>query len=169
MTDEHRISSVPAAPWLPSGSTAEVWAGRDCAIPEPCIIVRLLLVRHGADGVEFFSVPTHRGLDLPSLTLATGSTVMTAAKGVTVLASKTHGSADTRHLRVGYIRNVVPNPDSSYPHPTPWAHVPVFEPVEAVEPSCDGAWMTLDSARSVLSTRHWWPVVEHRLATLGSR
>ena len=63
----------------------------------------------------------------------------------------------------GYIRNVVPSPDGSYLHPTPYAHVPVFEPTEPVDPVVDGRWLTLDSARADLSIRHWWPIVEHRL------
>ncbi|MQW75298.1 hypothetical protein GHK92_05375 [Nocardioides sp. dk4132] len=125
--------------------------------------MRLLLVRHTAGGAEFFCVPTSRGLDLPSLALARGTTSLTAAEGLALLATTTHGRADIEHLCVGYVRNVVPHPDPSYPHPTPWAHVPVFEPAGTVEPTCDGTWVSLDTARSELSVRHWWPIVEHRL------
>lgn len=122
MSRERLITSVPSAPWLPAGSTAEAWAGDPCTVPDPCIIVRLLLVRRAVDGAEFFCVPTFKGLDLPSLALTSGSTRMTTADGLASLASATYDSADVRHGCVGYIRNVVPKPDSSYPHPTPWAH-----------------------------------------------
>ena len=165
--DERLITSTPCAPWLPDGSTAEAWAGSDCTVPDPSIIVRLLLVRQMAGATEFFCVPTDRGLDLPTLRLGSGAALMTAGQGLALLASRTCDRADAPHHCVGYIRNVVPNPDSAYPHPTPWAHVPVFVPTEAVNPVCDGTWLNPDSARDGLSVRHWWPIVEHHLNAVG--
>ncbi|GAA3685435.1 hypothetical protein GCM10022237_49870 [Nocardioides ginsengisoli] len=132
-------------------------------MPEPSIIVRLLLSRPTHRGSEFFCVPTERGLDLPSLALATGPDRSSTADGLAALASSTHGRGRLEHRCVGYIRNVVPTPDPSYPHPSPWAHVPVFVPAKAVEPTRDGVWRTLDAARAELSARHWWPIVEHDL------
>lgn len=164
MSDERLISSTPTAPWLPNGSTAEAWAGSDCAVPDPCIIVRLLLVRQAAaDGAEFFCIRTFRGLDLPSLPLATGSTVMSTTEGIASLANSTLGRSDVEHRCVGYIRNVVPDADADYPYPTPRAHVPVFVPTEAAEPACEGSWLSLDEAHSELAVRHWWPIVEHHI------
>lgn len=161
---EHLIATKPDAPWLPEGSTAEVWAVRNGRVPDPCIIVRLLLLRQLASGVaEFFCVPTHRGLDLPTLSLVTDPTPMTPTEGLAELAEHTVGRAGVTGRCIGYVRNVVPHPDASYPHPTPWAHVPVFVPTEPVEPVAEGSWVTLDSARADLSVRHWWPIVEHHL------
>jgi hypothetical protein len=65
------------------------------------------------------------------------------------------------------VRNVVPVPDADYPHPTPWAHVPVVVVDGAPEPAVDGEWVDLASARDQLSTRHWWPIVEHHLGAAG--
>ena len=64
---------------------------------------------------------------------------------------------------VGFVRNVVPAPDSVYAYPTPWAHVPVLAVDGAADPVVDGEWIDLERARDALGTRHWWPVVEHRL------
>ena len=153
---------------MPDGSTAEAWAGRDCAVPDPCIIVRLLLTRGVVGGDQFFCVPTYRGLDLPSLALVSDSTSMTTAEGLAALADVTYGRRDLEHVCVGYIRNVVPRADPSYSHPTPWAHVPVFVSAMPAAPTCDGTWVTLESARSDLSVRHWWPIVEHYLGSSGS-
>ncbi|QMU96574.1 hypothetical protein FVO59_04630 [Microbacterium esteraromaticum] len=169
MSDERLIATVPAAPWLPHGSHAEAWAGHECLVPDPCIIVRLLLVRHTTRGVEFFCVPTPRGLDLPSLPLSAGSAGVSTTEGVSSLASKTLGRADIEHRCVGYIRNVVPEGDADYPHPKPWAHVPVFVPTKGTEPVCEGSWVSLDDARPELQGRHWLPIVEHHLSTFATR
>ena len=169
MPDERLIGEIPSAPWLPPGSTAEVWAGTDCAIPEPCIIVRLLLFRRGDSGkAEFFCLPTHRGLELPALPLD-GSDRMTAAAGLHLLAGRVLGRPDVAYPCIGYVRNVVPHPDASYPHPAPMAHVPVFVAGEGAEPVAEGRWITLDAARPDLDARHWWPIVEHHLTAVEAR
>lgn len=161
MPDVRLIGSTPDAPWLPAGSTAEAWAGAGCAVPDAVIIVRLLLSRPGAAGPELFTVPTERGPDLPTQRLsdATGWT-----DGLAALSERTCGRRDLGHRCIGYIRNVVPAPDAVYPHPVPWAHVPVFAPSQPVEPVCDGTWVGLEASRPDLAVRHWWPVVERHLA-----
>jgi hypothetical protein len=165
MTDERLIASTPFASWLPSGSTAEVWAGADCAVPEPCIIVRLLLLRRDAPGKsQFFCLSADRGPDLPALFLGVGSSRLPATEGLARLAEKMLGRQKAAQRCIGYVRNVVPHADATYPYPTPWAHVPVFTVGEAVEPVVKGQWVTLESARPELSVRHWWPIVEHHLA-----
>jgi hypothetical protein len=126
MFDEQLIASTHEAPWLPSRSTAEAWAGRSCEVPEPSIIVRLLMTREASGRAEFFTVPTYRGPDLPTLALTSGTERLSTADGLIALASTTHGNPDLAHRCVGFIRNVVPEPDPAYPHPTPWAHVPVI-------------------------------------------
>lgn len=88
---------------------------------------------------------------------------MTAGDGLAVLTRDTCGSSDVTVRCVGYVRNVVPTPDADYPHPVPWAHVPVFVPTEQVKPVIDGSWLSLESARPELSIRHWWPIVQHTL------
>ncbi|GIG55657.1 hypothetical protein Lfu02_00290 [Longispora fulva] len=164
MFNERLIALVPDAPWLPAGSTAEVWAGTRCGVPEPCVIVRLLLARVSSPGtVEFFCVPTHRGLDLPTLFLGSGPDRMAVPDGLAQLATATLGRADVETGCVGYVRNVVPRPDTAYPHPTPWAHVPVFAVIDDADPVVEGSWITLDAARPSLNARHWWTVVEHHL------
>jgi hypothetical protein len=169
VSDERLIATTPSASWLPPGSTAEVWAGADCAVPEPCIIVRLLLFRRGDAGkAQFFCVPTHRGLDLPALRLGSGSGRLSAAGGIARLAGQMLGRPGTGYRCIGYVRNVVPRPDAGYPYPAPWAHVPVFTIGEEAEPAAEGRWVTLDAARPDLSTRHWWPIVEHHLTAASN-
>ncbi|GAB3867097.1 hypothetical protein GCM10028801_40350 [Nocardioides maradonensis] len=160
MAPARLLSSVVDAPWLPAGSTAQAWVGEGCPVPEPVIIVRLLLTRGGADGPELFTVPTERGADLPTLRLGAGTGW---AAGLAELALRVHGRPGSAHRCIGYIRNVVPTPDADYPHATPWAHVPVFAPLERVEPVVEGEWVSLRSGRAGLGARHWWPIVEHHL------
>lgn len=134
----------------------------DCDVPDPCIIVRLLLTRTVHAHREFFTVPTQRGLDLPSLALGQGSALYTATQGVQELVEQSVASPSPTAC-VGYVRNVVPVPDLSYPHPVPFAHVPVFTNTAKADPAVHGTWVTLDSAAAELSSRHWWRIVEHQL------
>lgn len=162
--DRKLISEITAPSWLPPGSTAEVWAGWDCAVPEPCIIVRLLLVRGGDRGkAEFFCAPAHRGLDLPAIPLGSDPGRLTAIGGLHLLAEQFLGRPEAVFPCIGYVRNVVPHPDAVYPHPAPLAHVPVFVADECAESVADGRWLTLDAARPDLRLRHWWPIVAHYL------
>lgn len=159
------IASTPDAAWLPPGSIAEVWAGQDCMPPEPAIIVRLLLTRPGTDAAsweQFFCVPTAKGLDLPTLFLGRGSARMTIQQGLDALCRDVCGTAVPLKC-VGFVRNVVPAPDASYPHPTPHAHVPVFVPRSASAPTATGTWVDVVSGVPDLADRHWWPIVEHHL------
>jgi hypothetical protein len=156
------------APWLPAGSDAEVWVGDIDSLPEPSIIVRLLLTRRSGPGpTRFFCVPSAKGLDLPTRFLDRDTERPDPSRGVARLVTAVLGpGAVTTHC-VGYVRNVVPVPDADYPHPTPWAHVPVVVVDGAPEPAVDGEWVDLESARDQLSTRHWWPIVEHHLGAAG--
>lgn len=170
MTDGRLVATTPDASWLPPGSTAEVWAGRDCDVPDPCIIVRLLLTRGpGPAASEFFCVPTHRGLDLPTLPVGQDTSRLSAGQAIEALAETVLGAMRVRLRCVGYVRNVVPAPDADYPHPTPWAHVPVFAAKADLEPVVEGSWVTLDAARADLSVRHWWAIVEQHMETLLRR
>jgi len=169
MTDEHLIATTQEAPWLPQGSSAEVWVGEDCVLAEPAIIVRLLLTKRGSSRrPEFFCLPTGKGLDLPTRFLGTAHERALPSEGLALLAHDVLGNSEIATRCAGYVRNVVPTPTSDYPHPTPWAHVPVFLAVDATEPVVDGEWITLNRARAELSTRHWWPIVEHHLGTAAT-
>lgn len=167
MTGAQLIATTPEAPWLPTGSSAEVWAGEDCAAAEPVIIVRLLLTQSSASGAaEFFCVPTARGLDLPTRFLGVAPEREGPSDGLAALVREVLGLNEVATRCVGYVRNVVPEPDGNYPHPAPWAHVPVFEAVAAdVQPVVAGEWVELDQGRTELPARHWWPIVEHHLTT----
>lgn len=168
MSDAHLIATTPSAPWLPPGSTAEVWAGADCQVPAPCIIVRLLLVRDAGYGVaSFFCRLTQRGLDLPTSDLGRNPNRWPLSEGLKRLAEETVGEVALAARCVGYVRNVVPRPDAAYPHPIPWAHVPVFVATQSAEPIVEGQWATLQAARADLSVRHWWPIVEHHLTSVA--
>ncbi|WP_145229195.1 NUDIX hydrolase [Rudaeicoccus suwonensis] len=163
------IASTPDAAWLPPGSTAEVWAGEDCRPPDHAIIVRLLLVRANADaarGAEFFCVETAKGLDLPTLFLGPTGARMTTEQGLEALCREVCGTSLPLRC-VGFVRNVVPTPDASYPHPVPHAHVPVFAPQSDVTPTAGGMWVDGVSARSDLAARHWWPIVERHLQPIN--
>ena len=161
---ERLLAATEQAPWLPPGSAAEVWVGADCAVPEPAIIVRLLLTRRtGTDNPAFFCVPTAKGPDLPTRFLGTGHERVRPYDGLVLLLGDVLGDGDAATRCVGYVRNVVPRPDDSYPHPTPRAHVPVFVGLDAGKPVADGEWVSLGRGRAELRSRHWWPIVEHHL------
>ncbi|GAB2570469.1 hypothetical protein Aab01nite_06000 [Paractinoplanes abujensis] len=147
------VRTVPGAPWLPAGSTAEVWAGEDLDIPRPAVIVRLLLTR--APG-EIFCVPTPRGPDLPTTVLGTVHRWQAGVAGL----CRVHLGSEVATRCVGYVRNIVPEPDETYRLPVPDANVLVFTPrTEPPEPDGTlGAWVGRDEAPALLGQRHWWPI-----------
>ena len=158
------IGRTTGASWLPPGSDAEVWAGDIDSLPEPSIIVRLLFTRRSRGGsARFFCVPSAKGPDLPTRFLDPELERPDPASGVRKLVQEVLGRQDVTTRCVGYVRNVVPAPDAGYAYPTPLAHVPVLAVDGVADPVVDGEWLDLESARDTLSTRHWWPVVEHRL------
>jgi hypothetical protein len=156
MIDSPRlIRSVPDAPWLPAGSTAEVWAGTDVEVPSPTVIVRLLVQR----GPELFCVQTPKGLDIPTLFLGEANGWRPASAGITDLTSR-YFAAGLPTRCVGFVRNVVPIPDPAYHLPAPIAHVPVFMPRAPAPPppSAAGTWVPAADAPALLADRHWWPI-----------
>lgn len=125
----------------------------------------MLLTSTGADARRaFFCVLTPKGLDLPTLFLGRGPERMSLDAGLAELQTRTLGEEGVRLRCVGYVRNVVPSPDASYSHPTPYAHVPVFVAPEGTTPTVEGCWVTLERARGELDVRHWWPVVAEHLS-----
>lgn len=147
------VRTVSEPPWLPAGSSAEMWVGEDLDIPRPAVIVRLLVTR--APG-ELFCVPTAKGPDLPTSFL---TTVHAWRPGVAGLC-RDHLGHEVATRCVGYVRNIVPEPDEAYSLPAPVANIPVFTPRDpGVEPLPDrGSWVSRDEARRLLRERHWWLV-----------
>jgi hypothetical protein len=164
VTAARLLGTTVDAPWLPPGGDAEVWVGDLDSLPEPSIIVRLLLTRHPGDGpARFFCVPGAKGLDLPTRFLEPGPERSDPAIGVGRLVAQVLGVREVGTHCVGFVRNVVRQPDTGYPHPVPWAHVPVIAVDGGPEPVVSGEWVDVESARDTLGGRHWWPIVEHRL------
>lgn len=158
------VASTPDAPWLPPGSTAEVWACDSTASPEPAIIVRLLLTRviSGCEP-EIFCIEAAKGLDLPTRFLGGDNGWTAPTVGLDELSQDILGRTVPTRC-VGYVRNVVPTPDETYTYPTPYVHVPVFAPTSATEPVAPGEWVPLSRGRDELTARHWWPVAERFLS-----
>jgi hypothetical protein len=165
VTGARLLVTTSGAAWRPAGGDAEVWVGDDVPLPEPTIIVRLLLAR-SPDGVpaRFFCVPSGKGLDLPTRYLEPGPERADPSLGVARLVAEVLGAASDIPIRcIGFVRNVVRVPDATYPHPVPWAHVPVLTVDDDPEPVVAGEWVDLASARAGLGAGHWWPIVEHHL------
>jgi len=165
VTGAQLLVTTSDAAWLPAGGDAEVWVGDDVPLPAPTIIVRLLLARRpGGEPARFFCVRGPKGLDLPTRFLEPGPERADPSLGVARLSAEVLGAAsDTPTRCVGFVRNVVRLPDAAYPHPTPWAHVPVLSVDEEPGPVVAGEWVDVASARACLGARHWWPIVEHHL------
>ncbi|GAA0502085.1 hypothetical protein Ade02nite_37840 [Paractinoplanes deccanensis] len=187
--------SVPGAPWLPTGSRAEVWAGHDLDVPEPTVIVRLALFRDG----KLFCVRTPKGFDIPTQFLdgrtpSEGVSHLTARylHAPTTRAAPTpdreagaySGDLDVAGERarrpfppaggvatrcIGFVRNIVPVPDASYRLPVPLAHVPVFTPRDPQLRPADsaGTWIGLADGADLLGERHWWPIARWHADRLG--
>ena len=158
------LQTLSDAPWLPPGSAAEAWASAGPGPADPVVIIRLLLARRAPDGRrEFFCVGTDRGLDLPTRRLgATGAPEPPAYGLARLLTDVVGGPVRTRC--VGWIRNVVPDPDEDYALPAPYACVTVYAPTETVAPVRRGTWVSGVDAAPELLARHWWPVVREHLA-----
>jgi hypothetical protein len=148
MTGARLVHSEPSAAWLPPGSTAEVWAGDDIEVPDPTVIVRLLLQRDTGCHRELFCVETPRGPDLPTRRLG-------YEEGLPQLLSEHLGGTPPTRC-IGFVRNVVPNPGRDYAFPAPWAHVPVFTPRDPALTPGPGWWIGPDEAPALLAKRHWW-------------
>ncbi|GAA3684854.1 hypothetical protein FB459_2284 [Yimella lutea] len=162
-SSEQLIAEARGAAWLPVGSTAQVWAGDDCSGFVPAVIVRLLLTRRSPEGEQFFTIAAPKGDDLPTLFLGHSDQRRSGEDGVQELAAQIVGDAQAPVQCVGFVRNVVPTADETYPHPVPHANVPVFRVTNSATPVVEGTWYTVEAARDALHQRHWWPIVEHAL------
>lgn len=114
---ERVVEAVPGAPWLPSGSRADVIASRQDEAPANTVVVRLALLR----GPDLLVVERpDGGTDLPSRRVVDDS--VTNALGELAGELVDHRAALAPRL-VGYVRNTVPTPDADYPWQIGRAHV----------------------------------------------
>lgn len=155
------LASRPDAPWLPPGGRAEVvLAGAGQGSPDPVCLARLLVTRDG----QVLTLPRAdgQGLDLP--TRAVGEESLTdCLEGLTLGAL---GVLRPTTL-LGYVRNVVPSPETGYPWPVPHAHFVVWHCVLPPADRVEGTWLDLGDAEGELGKRHWWPLVDALLAPTG--
>ncbi|MEV7972055.1 NUDIX hydrolase [Cellulomonas sp. NPDC089187] len=119
--------------------------------PTPTGLVRLLLRR----GDDVFCVPREDGrIDLPTRAVpaADHDGSLTARR----FASEVLASPAVIEGVVGYVRNVVPEPTSDYPWPSPRAHFTVW--AVRGEPAVDGQWVST-GVDSPLRDRHWFALL----------
>jgi len=159
---ERVLQSTPDAPWLPLGGRADVITSRQDSPPPNTVVVRLavtgprgLLVHRRPDGDP----------DLPSRPV--GPQTPEAALGGLV-ASVVGEAGRVSPSLIGYVRNVVRQPDDLYPWPTPFACFAVHAlPSRGSGPHVTGEWIALPDSTAQLSGRHWWPVVALHLGLIS--
>lgn len=151
---ERVVMSTPGAPWLPPGSRADVIASRQDSPPPNTVVVRAvvrsagaMLVVERADG---------RGLDLPTRTVGDGEIAQDA---LWALGNDLGVLAEGATL-LGYVRNVVAHPDSTYPWPTPTACFALFEFTAPGLADVAGTWLPSASLAAELGDRHWWALID---------
>jgi hypothetical protein len=158
---ERVLQSTANAPWLPPGGRADVITSRQDDPPPNTVVVRLavtgpggLLVERRPDGDP----------DLPSRAVVPGS----AAAVLADLVASTVGSAGRGvPTLIGYVRNVVRDPDGAYPWPTPFACFAVHALSTDRLAAPSGEWIALEDSASRLGHRHWWPVVALHLGLIS--
>lgn len=152
---ERVVASVPDAPWLPPGSRADVIASRQEDPPSHTVVVRLAL-RRGTD-LAVVDRPDRRGADLPSAPVGG----LAATDAVDRLHRVVTGGPAPVGLRlVGYVRNVVREPDADYPWPTPLASFALWgRELDDAEDLLAGRWMPAGEQSLALGDRHWWPLL----------
>ncbi|MFC7486259.1 DUF4031 domain-containing protein [Knoellia sp. CPCC 206453] len=151
---ERVVMSTPGAPWLPPGSRADVIASRQDNPPPNTVVVRAvvrnagaLLVVERADG---------RGLDLPTRTVGDGQSAEDALRAL----GDELGVAAEGAVLLGYVRNVVKQPDVTYPWPSPNACFALYAVATDGLEDASGTWLPSQSQMSELGERHWWPLVD---------
>lgn len=156
---ERVIASTTDAPWLPSGSRADVIVSRQDNPPANTVVVRLALRRQGA--LLVLDRPGSGGSDLPSAPVG-GLSPLEALDRLHAVVTGEPLPPSTRLL--GYVRNTVPAPDAAYPWPAPQAAFVVWtdEPAPSVSPLA-GRWLEPDRLERELGQRHWWPLFGHPL------
>ena len=154
---ERVVASVPGAPWLPSGSRADVIASRQDSPPANTVVVRLALRRGSA--LLVLDRLDGGGSDLPSAPVGDIGP-LAALDRLHAVVTGAPLAPSARLL--GYVRNTVPHPAPDYPWPAPVAAFAVWtdEPPPSVRPLA-GRWLGGDRLEAELGDRHWWPLFDH--------
>lgn len=154
---ERVVLSTPGAPWLPPGSRADVIASRQDNPPPRTVVVRAAV----RDARRLFVVARadERGLDLPTRAVGESETAEDALRAL----CRDLGVSSEGATLLGYVRNVVPQPDDAYPWPTPNACFAIFTVAnhgpESMSSAPPGTWLPLERQAAELGQRHWWPLV----------
>ncbi|WP_245617293.1 DUF4031 domain-containing protein [Knoellia subterranea] len=153
---ERVVTSTPEAPWLPPGSRADVIASRQDDAPPNTVVVRALV--RDARGVLVVERADGGGPDLPTRRVQSGER---ADEAVAALAADFGLNPHRAHL-VGYVRNVVREPDVDYGWPTPHACFAVFGLPGPHDSLAAGTarWLASERHAADLGSRHWWPLLE---------
>lgn len=148
---ERVVLSTPDAPWLPPGGRADVIASRQDDAPPRTVVVRAVL--RDARGIHVVARADGRGLDLPMRHVAVGESPSDALRAL----GDELGLGSDRAPLIGYVRNVVREPDAGYPWPVPTACFALFAlPAGGLT---GGRWLPTAQQEVELGERHWWPLV----------
>ena len=123
-----------------------VLAHEDAAPPEPTCMVRVLVTRRGA--VLTRRRADGRGPDIPTHPVGDDSVAHTLQS---VLAGL--GSEVGAVRLLGWVRNVVDEPDPGYPWPTPEAYFAVWHCEVAPDSDLEGEWLQPGEAEGHLGER----------------
>lgn len=149
---ERVVMSTPDAPWLPPGGRADVIASRQDNPPPNTVVVRAVV--RDTRGMLVVERPDGQGLDLPVRTVAAGETAEDALRA---LCEELGARPDEASL-LGYVRNVVREPDAGYRWPVPSACFALF--TVPSRDSTTGTWCPAERQEADLGKRHWWPLVD---------
>lgn len=159
---ERVLQSTSDAAWLPSGGRADVITSRQDAPPPNTVVVRLAVT--GPRGVLVLPRPDGDP-DLPSRSVGAGTPHEALAQLVTATLG---GSVRREPALIGYVRNVVRQPDDGYAWPTPFACFAVHAlPVEGRVTDAAVEWISLQDTAAALVRRHWWPVLALHLGLIS--
>lgn len=150
-TRERVVLSTPDAPWLPPGGRADVIASRQDNAPPRTVVVRAVL--RDERGLHVVERADGRGLDLPTRPVTDGEHPSDAVRAL----AHDLGVRSERASLLGYVRNVVREPDAGYPWPVPTACFALF--VLPASGLAGGLWLPAARQPGELGERHWWPLV----------
>ncbi|MEO7071126.1 MAG: NUDIX hydrolase, partial [Nostocoides sp.] len=118
------------------------------------VVVRLAVV---CEGQLLVIDRPGRGPDLPFRAVGEAS----VSVALTGLMADLVGSASVAPRLLGYVRNTVNRPTPDYPWPTPRACFTVYAATVDlfVAQRLSGSWVNHAEGASVLTERHWWPLL----------
>jgi Protein of unknown function (DUF4031) len=151
-TRERVVASFSEPSWLPPGSRVDVIASRQATPPVGTVVVRLATL---VGGEVLLAVAPDGRLDLPSAKVESDDVATTVAR----LRAALDGRQDHTASLLGYVRHTVPDPDPTYPWPSPTASFAVYLESRAAATTAAGLWVTLAASASLVGDRDWWPLV----------